>query len=317
MGFICSVPLIGALFATCAPPLPLATGYVEGEYVLMAPVEIAQIDRIAVRRGDRVGPGQGLVFLERRDAEIALAQTRAALAQATSTLDNISKGRRPEEIAVIQANLASAKFQAAEAKRELDRQKDLFTRGIAARSKYDAAKTQYDVAQSHVGELEANLSVARLPARPYEIKAAKAAVDQARAAQERAVWRLSKRTLKARTAGVVTDVIRTRGEVAGPAAPVLSLLPDGAIKLRLYIGETLVSKIHLGTVLSVGCDGCGGTLHATVNYISADPEFTPPVIYSLENRQKLVYLIEARPDKNAAALRPGQIVNVDLSAFSE
>ena len=44
-----------------------------------------------------------------------------------------------------------------------------------------------------------------------------------------------------------------------------------------------------------------------------DPEFTPPVIYSLENRQKLVYLVEARPEGDAGPLQPGQIVDVDLA----
>jgi len=317
MAFICAVPLIGTLFAVCHPPLPLATGYVEGEYVLMAPVEVAQISRITVRRGDRVKVGQNLVFLERRDAEIALAEAKAALAQAASKLENISQGRRPQEIAVIQASLSSARFQASEAKRNLDRQKDLFDRGISAQSKYDAAKTQYDVALAHVGELKANLTVARLPARKGEINAATAAVDQARAAEERAAWRVSKRTLRASAPATVIDVIRNSGEVAGPAAPVLSLLPDGATKLRLYIAEKLLSNVHLGTVLRVSCDGCGARMRATINYISPDPEFTPPVIYSLENRQKLVYLIEARPDKNARGLKPGQIVNVDLKALGE
>ncbi len=315
MGFICTLPLIGTFFAACQPALPLATGYVEGEYVLMAPVEIAQIARITVRRGDHVARGQNLVFLERRDAEIALAGAKAALAQATSKLENISRGRRPQEIAVIEASLASARFQAREAKRNLVRQKDLLDRGIAAQSKYDAAKTRYDVAEAHVGELEANLKVARLPARAAEIKAASAAVDQAGAAEERAAWRVSKRTLRADAPATVIDVIRNPGEVAGPAAPVLSLLPDGAIKLRLYIGETLLAKLHLGTVLSVHCDGCGSGMTASVNYISPNPEFTPPVIYSLENRQKLVYLVEARPGPDATALKPGQIVNVDLQAL--
>lgn len=312
MGFLCTLPLISSLFSVCLPPPPLATGYVEGEFVLMAPVEIAQIKRIAVRRGDRIKPGESLVFLERRDAEIAVAQANAAVAQANSKLGNLLQGRRPQEIAVIEATLASAKFQAEEAKRALTRERDLLARGIVAQTKFDNASTRYDVAMARVGELEANLRVAHLPARPDEIKAAKAAVAQVRAVQDQAVWRLSKRTLKATFKGQVMDIVRNPGEVAGPQAPVLSLLPDGATKLRLYVNETLVSKISIGTELTVHCDGCGAGMTAHVNYISPDPEFTPPVIYSLQNRQKLVYLIEARPDPSATALHPGQIVDVDL-----
>src|SRR5690606_15086306 len=111
----------------------------------------------------------------------------------------------------------------------------------------------------------------------------------------------------------VDDVIRNPGDTAGPTAPVVSLLPDGAVKLRVYVPEPRFSAIHVGSKLSVRCDGCAAGLSATVSYVSKDPEFTPPVIYSLQTRQKLVYLVEARPDAGAEALQPGQIVDVDLA----
>ncbi len=312
MSFLCSVPILSALIAACLPPLPLATGYVEGEYILLAPVEVAQVDRVTVRRGTAISAGQALVFLEKRDAEIAVAQAVAALVQAESNLANISLGRRPEEIAVIEAALASARAQSFEAGREQQRELDLFQRGISPKAKYDQIETQAKVAQSKVVELEANLRVATLPARADEIKAAQAAVDQARAAEEQAGWRLSKRTLSAVSAGTVTDVLRSAGEVAGPQAPVLSILPRGAIKLRLYIPEVAIAGISIGTPLDVSCDGCPPNILARVSYIAPGPEFTPPVIYSLENRQKLVFLVEARLADDQTDLKPGQIVHVDL-----
>src|SRR5690606_795362 len=101
---------------------------------------------------------------------------------------------------------------------------------------------------------------------------------------------LSKRTLTAPATGRVNDVIREAGDTAGPSAPVVSLLPDGAVKLTVYVPETAFSSVKVGSELAVRCDGCGDGLKARVSYVSPDPEFTPPVIYSLENRQKLVYL---------------------------
>jgi len=317
MSFICSLPFLAALFSTCNGAGPLAVGYVEGEYVLVAPIEIAQIVDLAVNRGDRIEPGQPLGRLERRDAEIAVAQAEAGLAQAESQLANLQQGRRPEEIASVAAALASAEAQAAEAERVKQRQSDLLSQGISTQASFDSASTSVELAKAKVAELEANLSVARLPARANEIKAAQAGVQQAIAILESARWRLSKRTLSIPQAGVVSDIIRNTGEVAGPQAPVLSVLPDGALKLRVYVPEFALSSISIGTHLRVHCDGCGEGMRATVSYISADPEFTPPVIYSLENRQKLVYLIEARPDDGAWALAPGQIVDVDLEGESQ
>lgn len=312
MSFICALPILASLFAACGGAGPLAVGYVEGEYVLVAPIETAQVVDLAVRRGDRVANGQALVRLERRDAEIAVARAAAGLAQAQRQLANLQEGRRPEEIASIVASLRSAKARAAEAERVLQRQSDLLDQGISTQAAYDSASTTVELNKAKVSELEANLAVARLPARENEIKAAQAAVDQAAAVLDSAEWRLSKRVLSVPLSGVVSDIIRNAGEVAGPQAPVLSVLPDGAVKLKVYVPETALSSIRVGETLVVRCDGCGDGMRATVSYVSPDPEFTPPVIYSLENRQKLVYLVEARPAAGAAALMPGQIVDVDL-----
>lgn len=312
MSFICAIPIVAGLFSACAGDGPLAVGYVEGEYVLVAPIETAQIVELAVRRGDRVTAGAPLARLEKRDAEIAVAQAAAGLAQAERQLANLKEGRRPEEIASIAASLRSAEAQATEAERVLQRQADLLKQGISTQASYDSAATAVELNRAKVSELEANLAVAKLPARVNEIKAAQAAVDQAGAVLESAEWRLAKRVLSIPQSGVVSDIIRNTGEVAGPQAPVLSVLPDDALKLRVYVPETALSRIAVGRVLSVRCDGCGEGMEATVSYVSPDPEFTPPVIYSLENRQKLVYLVEARPHADAWALAPGQIVDVDL-----
>ncbi len=309
--FVCAIPILSALFTSCEPPPPFATGYVEGEYVLVAPVATAQISALAVARGDRVEEGGALVEMERRDAEIALAEAEAALARAKSQLDNLRQGRRPEEIRVIEATLASAQAQAAEAERASERVQSLAARGAATRAQADDAETAAAVAYARVAEAEANLAVARLPARPQEIAAAEAEVAGAEAVRERAEWNLSKRSLTAPASGTVYDILRTSGEIAGPSAPVLSMLPDGAVKLRLYVPESAIAAVEQGSRLSVNCDACPSDLSATVTYVSDAPEFTPPVIYSLENRQKLVYLIEARPE-DAVGLKPGQIVDVHL-----
>ena len=311
--FICTVPVVSALFAICQPAPPLATGYVEGEYVMIAPVVSAQIDAVQVRRGDRVREGDVLTLLESRDAEIALAQAHAAVAQAESQQENLTHGRRDEEIAVIEASLATARVQVREAEREHARLNELFERNIVPQAQLDQAETALEMSRAKVGEIEANLAVARLPAREDEIRAAEAAVEVARTAVTAAEWRLSKRVLEAPAGGIVFDVLRREGEIAGPQAPVLSILPDGAIKLRLYLPEPALGLVSLGTGIEVECDGCPDGITAEVSYISDQPEFTPPVIYSLENRQKLVYLIEARPVPNGYDLTPGQIVSVDLS----
>lgn len=312
MSFLCSLPLISALLTGCAPPGPIATGYVEGDFVLVAPVETSQVRDVEVARGDTVEAGTVLVEMERRDAEIALAQAEANVAQAESQLADLKEGARPEEIEVIEANLASARLQAQEAERDRDRMTELSTRGVVTDAERDQAVTAAQVADARVAEVSAELAVAQLPSRPQAIAQAEAAVEAAKAVREQAKWRLDQRSLSLPQRVKVVDIVRHAGEIAGPASPVLTVLPEGAVKLRLYIPETAYARIAVGDLLSVRCDGCPAGQQARISYIADEPEFTPPVIYSQENRQQLVYLLEAVPEGDLA-LNPGQIVDVTLA----
>lgn len=312
MSWWCALPLVAGLFSGCEAEATLGVGYVEGDYVLVAPIETAEIASVGVRRGERVEKGALLAVLTRTDAEIAVAQATAAAAQASAQLADLKVGKRPEEIAVLEAALAAANANGSEAKRTADRTADLLKRGIATQADYDKAKTALEMALAQIGQAQANLEVGRLPARPEAIKAAENALQQAEAGLEQAKWRLSQRSLSATSPGRVADVLRDAGEIAGPSAPVISFLPDGAVKLKLYVGEQQFSSVEPGKKLYVSCDGCPEGLSATISYVSPDPEFTPPVIYSLENRQKLVFLVEARPDAGSERLQPGQIVDVRL-----
>lgn len=316
MSFLCSLPLAATLFQLCAAPPPFATGYVEGIYTLVAPVQTAQVAEVLVARGDRVAAGAVLATMESRDAEIALAEAGANLARAEAALTDLLQGARPEEIRVIEANLISARAQRDEALRRRERFTELADRGVATDAQLDDAVTAVEVADAAVAQIEAQLAVARLPARPQAIAQAEASQRAAEAARDRAQWALDQRVLSLPMTVSVVDVIRQPGEIAGPSAPVLSVLGEGAVKLRLYVPEARVSGIRVGDALAVHCDGCAEGLRARITYISDQPEFTPPVIYSLENRQTLVYLIEAAPE-DGTRLNPGQIVDVALPGLPE
>jgi HlyD family secretion protein len=310
---ICALTLIARILPACTPPSNAAVGYVEGEYVNIAPIEVARVATEYVRRGDRLKAGDRIATLETTDAEIAVHNAEAALGQAKAELANILYGRRPEEIAAVDASLKSAQVQQDDAQRTLNRRKDLNSRGFASQADLDSAQTAYDVAASRVTELSANLAVARLPARDEEILSARNKVEQAKSALDNARWRLDQRQLAAPSAGYVSDIIRRVGDVAGPSAPVVSFLPENAVKVKVYVPETALSSLALGQEIDVRCDGCEKGLSAAITYIAREPEFTPPVIYSLESRQTLVYLIEARAaNDKPLRLQPGQIVDVDL-----
>jgi len=123
--------------------------------------------------------------------------------------------------------------------------------------------------------------------------------------------RLARRKVSSPATGVVQQIYFRQGEMVPAGRPVLALLPPENIKLRFFLPETTVAKVAIGDSVNVSCDACPSDLAARVSFIAQSAEFTPPVIYSLEERSKLVYLVEARPGK-PAALRVGQPVSVRL-----
>jgi HlyD family secretion protein len=128
--------------------------------------------------------------------------------------------------------------------------------------------------------------------------------------------RLARRRVVSPVTGNVQQVYFRPGEVVSAGRPIVSLLPPENLKARFYVPETVLASITYGDVVTVHCDGCADDFKARVSFISGSAEFTPPVIYSLEERSKLVYLIEALPD-DPDKLRVGQPIDVTLNPGRE
>jgi len=116
-------------------------------------------------------------------------------------------------------------------------------------------------------------------------------------------------------AGLVHDTYYVVGDWVAAGAPVASILAPANVKARFFVPEPALGRIRLGQSVQLACDGCGAPITATIAFIADRAEFTPPVLYSKENRAKLVYLVEAKPGPaDAARLHPGQPLDVTLPA---
>lgn len=125
--------------------------------------------------------------------------------------------------------------------------------------------------------------------------------------------RLDRRRLDSPAAGVIQEVYFREGELVQPGRPIVSLLPPGNIRVRFFVPQAELPKVKRGQRIAIECDGCADDLVARVNFISAQAEFTPPVIYSQEERARLVFRVEAIPER-PADLRVGQPVSVAFKA---
>ena len=140
---------------------------------------------------------------------------------------------------------------------------------------------------------------------------AEAALRQAKANLEWSKTRLARRLGISPADGTIQEVYFRQGETVPPGRAVMALLPPGNLKLRFFAPEKLLPEIKYGEIVNVSCDGCEKGLTAKVSFIAGSAEYTPPVIYSLEERAKLVFLIEARP-LYPEKFRVGQPITVTL-----
>jgi HlyD family secretion protein len=144
-----------------------------------------------------------------------------------------------------------------------------------------------------------------------DLDAATMLLRDAQARLNSAQTRLARRSVFSPVEGTVEQIYYRPGEMVPASRPVLALLPPGNLKVRFFVPEAVLPNIAYGDTVRINCDGCAKDLTARVSFIARQSGFTPPVIYSLEERSKLVFMIEALPQQ-PNGLRVGQPVDVTL-----
>jgi HlyD family secretion protein len=297
-----------------APP-PGWQGYVDADYVRVGPTLGGQLVSLAVHRGDAVAAGAPLFAQDDANDRAARDQAAAALAEAQHRLTNLETAGRETEITQAEADLVDMRSTRDRIARDLARNQQLLRSGAATQQTVDQQQADLASAIAHVKASEAKLEqMQSSTGRQYEIAAQQAVVAEQAAALAQAEWRLAQRHVAAPAAARVADTYALPGEMVGAGASVVELLPPGNILVRFFVPETQLATIHRDERLAIACDSCAPGLTARISFIAPQPEYTPPVIYSEAAREKLVYLVEARPDPaQAATLKPGQPVNVRVA----
>lgn len=298
-------------------PSTLLQGYVEGEYVYIASPLAGQLKHVLVERGTEVQAGALLFDLDNTVEKAALEEAKQRLGQAQATLDDARKGKRPTEMESLQAQIKQAREAMALSDRELARQENLTQSGAVAVESIDKARSAHLQSRQRVAQLDAELKTAQLGLRDDQIAAAEAEVRAREAAISKAEWDLSQKQQQAPQAGLIYDTLYRSGEWVAAGRPVIALLPPAQVKVRVFVPEPRLGALHVGDTAKVTIDGASAAVTAKVSFISPQAEYTPPVIYSQENRSKLVFMVELRfDDATAARLHPGQPVDVELAPQS-
>jgi HlyD family secretion protein len=294
-----AILILSILVLTACSPGQSGTyaGYAEGEYLYLSPREPGTLETLAVAEGAEVKAGDALFALDAERRRQAVARAQAARDAALARVADLSAGARPEEL----KQLAAAKSWA---EKTAQRSRELYAHGQISKVQLDRDETDLTQARAALANGQGG--------RANAIAAATSDAEGAAAALTTAALDLADRTVKAPAAGRIERIFHRPGEMVGAGTPVLSLLPPDLLKVRFFVPERALSRFALGQAVRVTCDACARPLAARISFIAEEPQFTPPVIYSLGERQKLVFLVEAKPE-GARALRPGQPVDVSLS----
>ncbi len=245
-------------------------GYVEGEDAFIAAPQAGWVSHIGVTRGAAVKDGQVLFTLDSDLQNAAAAQSRAQIAQT-------------------EAQESEARANLDYARKELTRQRNLVAARAGTRAALDLAQSNYQSAEARVSQLAAQKA-------------------SAQAGLSQSSYQLSQRAVTALTHGRVEDIYFRNGEYAGAGATVVSILPPENIYVRFFVPETAFGTVKVGQKVRIACDGCRDVT-ATITFIAQTQEFTPPVLFSVGSRAKLVYKLEARAP-GGLPLNPGQPVDV-------
>jgi HlyD family secretion protein len=308
-----SLTLAGLLMLSACSQTPADSysGYVEAQAAVIAAPQSGWLTSVAVDRGDAVKPDQTLFTLDATQAGHALQGAEQRAAAAAATAQDLSKGAREADIAPLLEQRRQAAAQAELARSNQARYAQLEPKGFVSAAQMDSLRAATKSAQAAVSGIDRQIADLRQSARADQQRAAEAQAGAASADAAQAAWSVDDRNVKSRLEGRIEERLREPGEFVAQGAPVLTVLPKGRQFVRFYVPQGQLSKFSVGKVVHVTCDGCAKGLTARVRYISPQAEFTPPVIYSVKERQKLIFLIEATPSA-PESLRAGQPVDVSL-----
>lgn len=253
-------------------------GRVEAIQVDVTTKEAGRVEKIYVREGDLVKPGDVLAKMDTvtQLAELARAEATAAEEEA--------------KLFEIQASIAKAESQLRLAEVEFVRAKNLLNRNATSREEYDVKETMVRTEKASVEGEKARLNTARK------------SIDASKAEVARIQSRIDDMTLKSTVNGRVLYRLAEEGEVLGNGGKVLTLVNLNDIYMEIYLPAQDAVKTRIGAeariILDVAPEFVG---RANVTFVAPEAQFTPKQVETRSERDKLMFRVKITPPPDRVA----------------
>jgi len=331
------------------------SGTVEARNIRVGSKVGGRIDKVLVREGDSVQPGQILITFDDKELQASLeqsranaekakrgfrpeeiAEARAAAAQAKADYELRKNGYRQEDIASAQADLDRAKADETRTHLDFDRYEALAKKDLVSKQQLDSAEANWKMALAQQQNARHKLDELQRGYRPEEIASAEARYHQAQATLEKLEHGNRREDVDLAKAGLSYDEARFRerqvvapsaatvevldvrpGDLIAPNTPVATLLEKDQIYVRIYIPETEIGHVKIGQKAEVRVDSFPKTaFDGVVEQINQQAEFLPRNVQTREERVHQVIGIKIRINDPAGRVLAGMAADVKLKAES-
>lgn len=290
----------------------LYQGYIEVKNLYLASPYSGVLITQHIVRGQPVKKGQTLVNLDPHPQVFMLDESLALEKQATFGIANLRKGKRKPEIQIANAKLVEAIARRELGKLRLKRFETLYKTQATDRDHVDEAIYNDQVRIGEQEEAEANLFLSKLGARPDEILSKQAQETALKAKSMVSAWALDQKNIYAPVDAVVFDTYYGEGEFVPADKPILSLLDPKNVRIEFFVPAEDLPSLELNQTIHFTCDGSPESNDAVINYISPEAEYSPPLIYSRENKSTIVFRVKATV-VDSHLFKPGQPVVVSVT----
>ncbi|HAL57835.1 MAG TPA: hypothetical protein DCP63_15565 [Bacteroidetes bacterium] len=283
-----------------------ASGTLESTEVRVSTKVGGQIQRVYVQEGSRVELGDTLLALDRYTLELQWKQAQAGVDLASAQYRLLLNGARIEDLRLAEEALRQAEISFKSASDDFSRMKELLKTNTITKKQYDDTESRFNMAEAQRNSATQNLQKLQRFARPEDLAAAKARLDQAKAQADLLHKQWSDAVILAPVAGIVTHRPVEEGELVGVGATVATISRLERMHLMIYVAETDLGKVKLGGAADVVIDTYPDkTFAGKVVYVAPIAEFTPKNVQTKEDRTKLVYGVKIEVENSEGILKSG------------